>query len=165
MCRRLPTLVFVCLALLPVETVAQSNGILSDEYAVVQTSQDTITAPDGTMTLYGTFTMTQFADDKEGPFANLVGHCWHSVVLETEDTAIAAGGACHLSDPEGNGFWQWFKFDEEGTEECPLRCGTFGDYNGYGIFEGYSSEGTWNLIALFPDGSAMGHHRGTYVWR
>ena len=157
--------VLFSLILLPNLVFAQSDGTLSSKYATVLTSRDTITAPDGTMTLEETYTITHFADDAESPFARLVGHCWGTVVLESEDSAIGAGGACHMTDSEGNGFWQWWQFDEAGTEPCPIRCGTFGDYNGYGRFEGYTAKGTWNLTALFANGSVTGVSRGTFEWR
>ncbi len=163
---RFPLIPFFLLLLAsPTETWSQEVGSYSGEYSTIQTSTDTVKAEDGSMVLKFTYQLVQIADDRDSPFAHMIGSCWGTAVLENEDTPVGAGGACHLIDGKGNGYWQWWHQGESGTEACPIRCGAFGDYGGYGDFEGYSSEGTWNMIVLFPAGGGFGEARSTYRWR
>lgn len=158
-----PSLAF--LFFLPTSARAQETGTYSGEYSTIQTATDTVRAPDGSMTLKFTYQLTQIADDPESPFAHMIGSCWGTAVLEDEETPVGAGGACHLTDGQGNGYWQWWHQEESGTEGCPFRCGSYGDYGGYGRFEGYSAQGRWNMIALFPAGGGFGEAQATYQWK
>jgi len=152
----------------PTVLMAQSQGTHSDRYSTVGISMDTILTADGQMILEERFILTQLAVDPESPFDNLTGRCWGSVVFEdseSTETAQAAAGGCHMMDAEGSGYFQWWKWEEAGTPGCPIRCGSYGDYNGYGRFAGLSGSGRWNLEALLPGGSVTGRHTGTFEWR
>jgi len=100
----------------------------------------------------------------------LVGICTNahpaSAVLEEDDTPVGAGGGCHITDGQGNGYWQWWHQDVERTENCPIRCGTSGAFGGYGRTERYTDEGEWNMLVLFPGGTGgFGEASMRYQWR
>jgi hypothetical protein len=117
------------------------------------------------MILEERFILSQFADDSDSPLNHLTGRCWGSVVFEGEEMAVAAAGGCHMMDSAGSGYYQWWQWEEAGTEDCPIRCGSYGDYNGYGRFAGFSGRGRWNLDAELPGNSVLGRHEGTYEWK
>lgn len=161
----IPVLVLAGWTLLPACLGAQRTAAHSDRYSTVQISQDTIFTAQGQMILEERFILSQFADDPASPLNHLTGHCWGSVVFEGEETAIAAAGGCHMMDSEGSGYYQWWKWEDAGTEGCPIRCGSYGDYNGYGRFTGLTGGGRWTLDAELPGRSVLGRHEGTYEWR
>lgn len=151
--------------LAPVTLLAQQAGTHSDRYSTVQVSHDTIVSADGQKVLEERFTLIQFADDPESPFHELTGHCWGAVIFAGPETAAAAGGVCHMMDGEGSGYFSSWVWEESETEACPIRCGSYQDFNGYGRFAGMSGSGRWNLTALLPGPAVTGRHVGTYAWK
>ena len=162
--RFVPLIVMMCLLVTPAQIWAQESGTYSGQYSTIQTAVDTVRAQDGSMVLKFSYELTQIVDDRDGPFAHMLGRCWGTAVLGNEDTPIGAGGACHLTDGQGNGYWQWWHQEASTSDECPIRCGTYGDYGGYGTFEGYSSQGRWNALVIFPSGSGFGAARARFTW-
>ena len=156
---------FLVALLIPTVAKAQEAVAHGDQYSVSPVSQDTVMEPDGGMTVRSIFRLSQFADDPNSPFNHLIGYCSGTVVLEEDESAVGAAGGCHMVDSDGSGYWQWWQLDEGETEECPVWCGTYGDYNGYGKFEGYTGKGTWEIVAVFADGSEIGRHRRTVEWK
>ena len=164
---RFPDLILVIVAagLAPTCLMAQQERTHSDRYSTVMLGQDTIRTADGGMILEERFVVSQFADEEGSPMDKITGHCSGSVIFQAGEIAVAAGGVCHMMDAEGNGYFSSYTWEESFTEECPIRCGSYRDFNGYGKFEGMTGNGRWNLTALLPGMSVMGRHQGTYTWR
>ena len=164
---RFHTLILAILAatLTPTCLLAQQEGTHSDRYSTVMLGQDTIRTAGGGMILEERFIVSQFADQEGSPMDKITGHCWGSVIFQGGEIAVAAGGVCHMMDPEGNGYFSSYSWEKASTEDCPIRCGSYRDFNGYGKFEGMTGNGRWNLTAELPGMSVMGRHQGTYVWK
>lgn len=167
MIRRISLWFVAAALLLPPPLLAQEAATYSGRYSTVLLSQDTLITLDEQMILEQRYVLAQFADDPDSPFNNMTGRCWGSVVFENtnDEEAVSAAGGCHFMDADGSGYYQWWTWEEAGTADCPIRCGRYNDYNGYGRFRGMSGSGTWNLEALLPGESVMGRSVGTVAWR
>jgi hypothetical protein len=135
---------------------------MTGQYSTIRLSTDTVSAPNGSAVVHLTYGLVIVGDDPGGLFNNGKGDCVGAMVLSDEGTPVAMSGWCFITDMDGDGWWQWWKTEEIGTPDCPIMCGTWGNYNGVGKFENVSVSGTFRGLASFADGSGSGVSEATY---
>ena len=93
-----------------------------------------------------------FADQPDHPLDNTVADCVGMYRITPDGTLGSASGSCFSRSASGDGTSYWWRFEKQGTADCPGLCGTWGFYDGFGKFKGISGTGTWQQTADFGDG-------------
>jgi hypothetical protein len=108
-----------------------------------------------------------FADDPASPLHNISSHCTSATVAMGDGDTVPNSGFCFNMDAAGNGYSMWWQETDVATASCPVRCGRFGAYAGYGKFEGISGMDTWRAETGLADGTGMGtwELNHTMKWR
>ena len=140
---------------------AQSTGDGGGRYATHTMSVDSTELPDGGRVEVSHFRQVVFADKAGNPLDGTNADCVGMNMFSKGGAVTSASGSCYISDASGNGASMWWRMDEAGTAGCPILCGSWGYFDGYGKFKGISGSGTWKQTSLFPDGS-IGTWTGSY---
>ena len=162
MLRRLTCSVIVMAFAVTAGVAAQQSVTMSGQYSTVRLSTDTVGAPNGGAFVHFTYGLVSSGDDPGGLFSSNKGDCAGVYALSEAGVPVTGGGWCFVTDPEGDGWWQWWTMEQAGTPDCPIMCGKWGGYLGFGKFENVSVEGTFRMSASFADGSGAGKVEGAY---
>lgn len=161
MLRRLAVSVFVMCLVVTTNIFAQQSSTTTGRYSSVRISTDTVGSPNGGSVVHFKYGMLTHSDDPNNLLDNGKGDCVGASVLSEDGTPVAVSGWCFLTDTDGDGYFQWWQVDETATPECPIMCGTWGTYNGFGKFENVSASGTFSAVTSFADGSGTGISEAT----
>ena len=149
--RRLTFLLVPLFALTIVGPAAAQSG--QGTYIFVTLSADTIVKPDGALQIVIHQRQVMLASDATFPTHNLKSECV-ALVRVVDGKVVGGSGSCFGESMDGHGLAQWWEMTESGTSACPVSCGTFAYFGGYGRFAGATGGGTWKYNGDFPDGSA-----------
>jgi hypothetical protein len=92
----------------------------------------------------------------DGPLGNSENQCVGAWVKTKDGATMARSGSCLSLTDSGDGRSIWWRQTEIATAKCPIACGVFGIYAGFGKDKGLAGEGTWQLKSVFPGGAGMG---------
>jgi hypothetical protein len=135
---------------------ASAQDEVSGTYVTYGQEQTEMELPDGTSVSQGTYGEFAATNDPAHPFNNQMGTCMSRNVSSKSGGSVVSAGACALSIPDGSTIWSWWRQDKSGTADCPNSCGTWGVFQGTGVFKGVTGTGKWETVATYPDGSGVG---------
>lgn len=138
----------------------QDNG--SGRFGMHNMSTNSTDLPGGGRVDVVHYHQVVFADQPGHPLDNTAADCVGMYRFNAGGTIDSASGSCFTKDAEGDGSSFWWRFEKQGTSDCPGVCGTWGYYDGFGKFKGISGSGVWQQTTMFPDGGA-GTWEGTYT--
>jgi hypothetical protein len=153
---------FSIVLLLPLALRAQEQ--ISGTFATSDLTLDTLVLSEDRVVTRGVNGILVDADDPSNPFSGQNGQCLGKTVAAQEAILVISGGACFAENAEGDGYWWWWRVTEAGTEECPMECGTWSIFLGFGRFEGATGGGTYRATAQNADGTGSGEWQGTIKW-
>jgi len=139
--------------LLPVVGLAQE---VTGTYHGYGQETTTIELPDGRSLNRSTSHIFMAADDSDSSLNQGKGSCMSEGVVSESGGILDAAGACVVRNGGGDTYWFWWRLTDGGTETCPISCGTWGIFNGTGVFAGATGSGTWKTTTLYPDGTDAG---------
>jgi hypothetical protein len=146
--------VFLLVGALPLVASAQEQA--GGQYVSFNLVAETNELPGGRTVLHGTYGQFMTTEDGSGALANMMGECYGSLYLSPSGTTESGAGFCFFRDPEGNGYWAWWRVEEGGTTRCPISCGLIGVVGGVGSLEGMTGEGTFKNEVGYPDLTGVG---------
>jgi hypothetical protein len=153
------TTVLTCVVVLLVPVIVLAQEEVSGTYHGYGAETTTFELPDGRSLTSGTDHVFMVADDADSPFDHGKGQCLSEVVMSDSGEHLEAAGACVVRAADGDTYWFWWRLTEAGTEACTISCGTWGVFNGTGVFSGVTGSGTWETTSPYPDGSNAGTWR------
>lgn len=138
----------------PIALSAQQKT--SGTYATMPVDAEEMDLPNDRILQQSVYRMVVFATDPASPLNNISSHCTSATVASPDGAIMANSGYCFNLDAAGNGYSMWWQETEAGTAGCPLRCGRFGLYAGYGKFRDVGGTGVWRAESALADGTGMG---------
>lgn len=136
----------------------QGPGSDAGRYATHNISVDSTELPGGGHVDILHYHQVVFADDPASPLDGTSGDCVGMTMFAGSGAVTTASGSCYIKDAAGNGVSMWWRMDTAGTADCPMMCGSWGYFDGYGKFKGITGQGTWKQVNMFADG-----HTGTWT--
>lgn len=140
---------------------SQETGESAGRYATYTISLDSSELPDGGRVDVSHFRQIVFSDAPGHPLDGTNADCVGMMIFTASGAITSASGSCYIKDVAGNGASMWWRMDEAATADCPMICGSWGYFDGYGAFKGISGSGTWKQTSLFADGN-MGTWEGSF---
>ncbi|MFQ5550777.1 MAG: hypothetical protein ACE5FJ_06030 [Gemmatimonadales bacterium] len=115
----------------------------SGTYTTSEMTEQTTEMEDGGMQQLVHYRFMMRADDSNVPLHNTGGDCVGLIRISAQGTPTGGSGSCFNGDGAGSGITMWWQVTEVGSADCPLLCGVWDVYDGYGRFEGVTGRGRW----------------------
>ena len=148
----LKRVVTVCVAIVVVGSLTalagdsgSGNGHFTDFYSDMKVT----TMPDGSMVQVFHYTNMTLSEDPDHPSANTAHECIGEMRITAAGAVSSGSGMCSKKATDGHGYSYWWEVEKAATPDCPVMCGVWSYYGGYGRFENLQGEGTWEVETEF----------------
>jgi hypothetical protein len=163
MINRVLALTAVCALGISIASVAQTSGSGEGQWVSALPTPETMETGDGATIQKYVYQQAGLGSGS-GPFDNVGADCAGMLIVSSDGAVTAGNGHCRtMSDDGSSGASYWWRVEEAGTDNCPLLCGSFGYFDGYGEYKGISGGGTWRQTVAAPNGVSIGTWEGSYT--